>query len=145
MGLFRKKKPPARTVDIDQALTAVPGIWDDVEARPDSRNLLQVRRILRPRSRLEGFFARTFNFRKVIRVNLDDQGTAFWTAINGRRPLSEISKRLAGRFRLEPHLADQATIVFTRNLMLRHLIYLKVPHEPPGTESGSPATRNAST
>ena len=97
-GLFKKKEDAPREVDVDRALTAVPEIWPDVEAKLDSKNLLQLRRVLPLRSRSERFFARTLKFKRAVRANLDERGTFFWKSIDGRRPLKALSKRLAKRF-----------------------------------------------
>jgi len=128
MALFRKRKQPvaARMRPMDELLDAVPVVADDVEARVDSQEFVQLRRVLPPKPGLTAFLARKFGMRKDVRANLDEHGTFYWKLIDGRRTLKQIGERLREKYSLTAKESRDAVFIFTRSLMLRHLIYLDV-------------------
>lgn len=132
----RRRKDQAE-IDVRQALTAVPCVTDAAEARSDSRDLIQIRMELSPVSGVRRFLARRLGWKQVVRINLDEYGSFFWRQIDGVRPLGEIARRMAGQYSLARAEADKAAIAFTRTLMLRHVVYLKVPQD--WGRSGAPA------
>ena len=106
-------------------LAAVPMLLDGVEARRDTASLVQLNRSVQPPRGVLGWFSRLLGSRRV-RINLDEQGSFFWDRINGQRDLAQIASELQQRFGTEPAAARQATVSFTRMLMLRHIIQLRV-------------------
>ena len=105
---------------------AIPIIAEGVAAGLDSQQLLQLKRELPPKGRFGALMARWFKFKSLTRVNLDDKGTFFWKQIDGNRSLREIAGILKREYSLSEKESREATVVFTKMLMLRHLILLKV-------------------
>ncbi len=64
-----------------------------------------------------------------MRVNLDERGSAFWGLIDGETELNEIERQLRQKFSLSREDSELAAVQFTKRLMKRYLIYLKVPAE----------------
>src|SRR5690554_2305523 len=102
-------------------------IADGVEAREDSQGCLQLRRCVEPGRGLGGFLAERLGFRRPLRVNLDATGTLFWKQIDGRRSLREIERIVRQRAGLEREDSEKAVVLFTKMLMLRRLVNLKLP------------------
>lgn len=73
-----------------------------------------------------GWLAAKFRLYRNIRINLDARGSFFWRQINGQRSLREIDAVLREEFELTDEESKKATLVFTKQLMLRHLIVLDV-------------------
>lgn len=63
---------------------------------------------------------------RIARVILDDQGAFFWQQINGIRTLRQISDIVRIRMNRPDVESDAAVISFTRDLMKRNLVNLKV-------------------
>jgi hypothetical protein len=119
MALKKSNEP------IPNPLTAVPIPMDGVEARRDTGSLVQLNRRVQPARGISGWVSRVLGARRV-RVNLDEQGSFFWERIDGQRNLAQIASELQQRFGTDPAAARQATVMFTRMLMLRHIIQLRV-------------------
>ena len=129
MVLFRRKKlpTPIGPPHTDPFL-AVAHLDPKAEAREDSNGHLQIRCKLPDRPGLGEFLARTLGFRRALRINLDERGTFFWNQVDGKRNLGEIEARVRRRYDLERQESRAATIVYTKGLLLRHLIHLELPH-----------------
>ncbi len=76
---------------------------------------------------LKELLARKFGFRRAVQISLDERGSFFWAQIDGKRRLAEIERALRRQFKLNKQDSKEATILFTKMLMLRHLIHLEVP------------------
>ena len=74
-----------------------------------------------------------FPFRLVC---LDELGTFYWKQVDGRRTLAEIERRLRDHARLEPGQSRDAVVVFTKMLMRRSLIALKLPGHAEAARAG---------
>ena len=105
---------------------AVPSITPGVEAKLDSRSMLQLKRVIEPSSQPMRFLADKLGLRRSVRVNLDEMGTFFWQRIDGVRDLRSIAESLRTRFHLDRKECDLAVIRYTRLLMLRGLVQLRV-------------------
>lgn len=124
---FAKTEPPVTLPPTYRdPLTAIPLVTPGVEARADAANLIQLRYQLPARSRLEHFFAITLQFRPPLRINLDERGSCFWRLIDGERNLHRIAERLGATFSLPREQANQAVMLFTRELMRRGVIRLEI-------------------
>lgn len=111
-------------------LTAVPFVPQGIEAGLDGAGLIQVRRVESPRGRVGRTVYKLLHFRPQRVVKLDERGSFFWSSIDGERDLLEISASLATRFGVEPKFARESVMLFTKALMLKRLIHLKLPiHE----------------
>ena len=104
---------------------AVPVRHERAEAREDSRGCLQIRLRLRPAFPL----AEKLGLHRDVRVDLDPQGSFFWSQIDGRQDLRAIEEKVRRQFSLEPDESRKATLTFTKLLMLRHLIQLDIRPE----------------
>jgi hypothetical protein len=132
MRLRKKRKKPKPPPPLPGAagrdpLAAVPMTAEDIEVKADEKSLLHLRREVDPGPGLWGRIARRFRFTRHAQVNLDERGTLFWSLVDGRRPLREIAKALKRKFDLSEQESKDATVMFTKMLMLRHLIFLKIP------------------
>ncbi len=131
MPLWKRKRKTrgaryAHLVDQDP-LNAVPRVPDGVEHRADDDGCLQLRYVPPPETRVQKFFANTLKLpRTAVRLNLDQRGSFFWQLIDGERDLHTIAKRLRRKFNLTAEKAEEATILFIKDLMLRGLVYLEV-------------------
>ncbi|MBD3240208.1 MAG: PqqD family peptide modification chaperone [Chitinivibrionales bacterium] len=108
-------------------LNATPVVAPDVEARTDTRSLVQLRRDMPAQSRMSVLLRRWFHYKRYVRVNLDECGTAFWKQIDGRRDLHGIERNLRKRFGWSEEQSVAAIVGFTKMLMLRGLICLRLP------------------
>lgn len=120
------KKPQASPPPSRDPLDAVPLLSPGVQAKADQRGGLQLYLEQAPRAGLEGWVSRVLRLRRPVRVNLDAHGAAYWRLVDGERDLHAITRRLASELSLSPEIARQAVIVFTRDLMLRGLLHLRL-------------------
>ena len=114
-------------------LAATPVAVPGVQAQRDAANLLQLRRPLPTRGRIGAVLERVFGFNRYVRFNLDEQGGWFWERIDGKRDLHAIETELRKRFSLSPEESVKAVIEYTKVLMMRGLICLRL-HEAPRDE-----------
>jgi hypothetical protein len=98
-----------------------------VRARADKQGRLQLKHSPPPGRGLRGFLARQFALFSVRRIFLDERGSYFWNLIDGNRTLAEIERNLARQYDLETQQSRDAVILFTKMLMRRGLIGLKLP------------------
>ena len=124
--------PAASQGPVRDPLDAVPLLTPGVQSKAANLGHLQLYLEQRQRPGLEGWLNRTLRLRRPIRVNLDPAGSAYWQLIDGERDLHAITHTLGEQLGLEPDAARQAVIAFTRDLMLRGLIHLRL-QPPPGT------------
>ena len=113
---------------------AVPHKNELAEAREDSRSCLQVRLRMKPVKKIAAFLARRAGFHHDVRVDLDAHGSFYWSLVDGRRDLRAIEKKLRRKFELEVDESKKATLLFTKMLMLRHLIRLEIDQSSPATK-----------
>ena len=65
--------------------------------------------------------------RRERRINLDARGALFWAQLDGHRGLRAIEEHLRKELALQREKSEEATILFTRQLMQRGLILLRIP------------------
>ena len=87
---------------------------------------VQLRMRLEPKPGLGGRIAGRLGLHRDVRVDLDPCGTFFWSQIDGQQDLRTIEQKLREQFDLDPEESEKATIVFTKMLMLRHLVQLRI-------------------
>jgi hypothetical protein len=128
MALFRKRKAPQAGAGLParDPLDAVPLVAEGVEARADSRGRIQLKRTWQPAGGVRGFLARTLKYEHSARLDLDEPGSAYWRLVDGRRTLREMAAALARDSSRSEDECRKATILFTRSLMVRHFVNLKV-------------------
>jgi hypothetical protein len=110
-------------------LDAVPLVPPDVSAtEAEGRRGPEVRvtRRLRPGRGLGGRLVAWMGGDYPIRVALDGAARFFWRQIDGRRSLAEIAAAVRREYGMGEDEARRATIEFTKSLMRRHLIGLRI-------------------
>jgi hypothetical protein len=100
----------------------------------ENQGRIQVRQTPPPRQGIRAFLARRFSMFPFRVVCLDERGTFYWKQIDGKRTLGEIEQRLRTQYRMEPGQSRDAVVLFTKMLMRRSLIALKLP-QPAETRS----------
>ena len=111
-------------------LDAIPVIAHGVETRTDSNGCLQLRKPAPEGSGLVSRLAVRMGFRRALRANLDTQGTLYWTLVDGTRTLAEIEQAIRSQTGQDEKETRRAVVMFTKTLMMRHLICLKLPDGP---------------
>jgi len=106
-------------------LAAVPRVPAGVTAETLSDGLVVSRR-LSPGRGVGGRLVQWAGGKFPVRVVLDERGAFFWGRIDGRRRLAGIAGDLQERFGLETATARGCTIEFTKQLMRRNLVELKI-------------------
>ena len=106
-------------------LCAVPLVPEGVKAEATKDGVLVTRRLSAGRG-LGGRIVAWLGGSYPVRVELDERGAAFWNRIDGHRPLASIAQDLEARFGVSGDEARRATIEFTKQLMRRNLIALKI-------------------
>jgi hypothetical protein len=67
---------------------------------------------------------------RIARIILDENGTFFWRQIDGIRTLGQIANAVRKQMNRPEMEARAAVIAFTKDLMKRNLLSLKVPLTP---------------
>ncbi len=109
---------------------AVPVRNDLAEAREDSQGCYQLRLRLPPKPGMASFLANKLGFHRDVRVDLDRHGSFYWAQIDGQRDLHAIEEKVRREFSLDRQDSRRATLVFTKMLMLRHLVQLDLRDQP---------------
>ena len=105
---------------------AVPVRNNLAECRTGSAGHAQLRMRVPPKPGLQGFLARHLGFHRDVRVDLDEHGSFFWSQVDGQQDLRSIERKVRKKYALAPEDSEKATIMFTKMLMLRHLIQLNI-------------------
>ena len=117
------------SIDVDRMadpFDAVPQVPDGVEARTDAAGLVRLRRSPPRRRGLGSLLGRMVRLERAARTNLDERGSFFWSQIDGRRDLHDVTRRLSERFGLSRADARAATVLFVKAMMTRGLLVLEV-------------------
>lgn len=132
MKLLGKRRQKARTevpapgTTERDPLDAVPRVTPGVDVREEEGGLIQLRYVRPPKGRVERFMRDTLRFQTPVRINLDATGSFFWRQIDGQTDLHVIAKALRKRLGVSRDKAREATVIFTRDLMLRGMIQLQI-------------------
>jgi hypothetical protein len=111
---------------LDSALLAVPETEPSTETMPDKTGLIHLRRRVPPPKWFPSWLPGGY----WARVDLDQRGSWFWKQIDGRRNLLTVAGHMAREFDLSLEESRAAVVVFTKMLMLRHLIVLRTDSLP---------------
>ncbi len=124
---------------------AVPVRDPRAEHREDGRKCYQIRMRLEPGEGVGQGLAFRLGLHKDVRVDLDVHGSYFWSVVDGERNLYAIEKMIRKKFSLKAEDSRKATLLFTRTLMLRHLIQLNLGDgiDEDGTSAGEDETHAA--
>jgi len=105
---------------------AVPVRSDNAETREDRNACGQIRMRQCTGPGLMSRLAHRFGFYRDVRVNLDAHGSFYWSLVDGRRDLREIEQRIRAKFNLNADESRKATLMFTKMLMMRHVLHLNL-------------------
>ena len=94
------------------------------EARMDSKSRYQIRMRITPTRGTVARIAHRLGFHRDVRVNLDTHGSYYWSLVNGRRDLREIEQSIRAKFNLDADESRKTTLLFTKMLMMRHVLHL---------------------
>ena len=113
-------------------LSAIPVAAPGVEACAGKRGSAIGRVMLRKETGIAkgGLFGKIGNrlgWKRVRRIELDEQGSEYWRLVNGGRTLEAIARKMQKRFGWTPEQSRKAVVTYTRDLMLRGLIQLRIP------------------
>ena len=138
--IVNKKLKSIIDVGVDNPLDMVPTLALGVEAKADQTKQLQVRRRMQPKPGFAAWFARQTGQSHEIRINLDEMGTFYFQQVDGRQDLAAIANALSRKFNLEHAKCREAVIQYSRLLIEKKLLYLKVPeHDAQAPESETEA------
>jgi hypothetical protein len=106
--------------------SAIPIAVDDVQSYDRDNQRVQLWRPIPPKSMLGRFLARRLGFKRFVRVNLDERGTSYWRLVDGQHSLHDIERHLRTTYAFDQAESKEATVEFTKILMLRGLIGLRL-------------------
>ena len=112
-------------------LAAIPLKPENVELRPDPDGNVHLRMTpeLKPMQRKIATWLRYDYTRK---VTLDEYGSLYYRLIDGRRPLSSIVDELTQKLGKDRNEVAMMVVTFTKHLMIRNMIALKITSPPQG-------------
>ena len=129
MLFFKEKKKPVHSKGssvVADSLELIPKIADGVEALSDDQGLLQLRKPLNRKGALVKAVASLFRFVTFSRLDLDVVGSFYWRQINDSKTLATIEKAMAKEFRFEHKQCTEAVVLFTKKLLVRKYITLRL-------------------
>ncbi len=133
----QKKSPPEAIADptalpARHPLDAVPlpaaGVTVD---EPAPGAFILWRAIGLPAHGVFGRIGRRLGWQRVIRVEMDATGREYWRLVDGERSLAAIAELMQSRFGWSVEQSRRAVATFTRDLMLRGLIRLRLAEDAP--------------
>ncbi len=129
MGLFRRSQSKNIWAELNLAdpTIAVPVVDQNVQAKTDEQDLVQLRRTFAPKGKAYRWISRRMKYDHARRVNLDVWGTQFWRLIDGERSLEQIAERMTRANGVAINDSRKAVLRFAGYLVQRNLILLVVP------------------
>ncbi len=125
MAALFAKTPPVR---IQDPFAVVPLKPDNVDLKHDSRGRVHLRLNL-PLRGVRKWLSRHLGYDYTRKVELDENGTLYYTLADGAHTLREIVDALADRAGTPAADMEKWGVLFTKKLMIENLIVLKVPPE----------------
>jgi hypothetical protein len=120
--LFAKK--PA--VKIKDPFAVIPLKPDNVELKRDSRDRIHLR-LTMPVSGAKKWLSSHLGYDYTRKVELDENGTLYYSLVDGTHTLRKIVDALTVQTGTEPAEMEKWVVLFTKKLMTMNLILLKVP------------------
>ena len=102
---------------------------EHAEFLEDSQSCYQLKMRLSSKPGFLGRLSERLGLHRDVRVDLDSRGSFFWSQVDGSQDLRSIEKKIREQFSLSLQESREATILFTKMLMLRHLIQLELKTE----------------
>ena len=106
-------------------LLAVPRVPAGVAVEATATGMM-VSRCLPPGRGAGGWLVRRLGGALPVRVALDERGMFYWRQIDGQRSLAAIAGELQAQFGLDAAAARWCLMEFTKQLMRRGLVELKI-------------------
>ena len=122
---------------IRDPLAVIPLSPQNLEQRRNSRGMVCLRLNV-PVTGFRKLVADWLGYKYEKLVELDELGTRFYEQVDGRRTLRDIADALAGSCGRSREEMRQQAMLFTRDLMTRNMILLRVADEnrPPDPRAG---------
>jgi hypothetical protein len=117
---------------------AIPVRGENVDTKLDSLSCAHIRMRARPGRSAASRLAFRLGFHRDLRVNLDAHGSFYWSLVDGRRDLHEIEQSIRAKFNLNAHESRKATLMFTKMLMMRHVLNLDLGARTDANGAGEP-------
>jgi len=99
---------------------------ENVDQRRDSSGMIHLRLRIEP----QGFAKKVavwLRYDYARKIELDENGTFYYSHVDGETTLNIIVDRLAEKLGVERRDAEEAVILFTKKLMTMNMLALKVP------------------
>ncbi len=125
MPPLSRQPPPVRITDPFAVIPLKPG---NVEQKRDSRGRLHLR-LHAPVGGVRRWLATRIGYDYTRKVELDENGTLYYSLVDGVHTLREIVDALAARTGTAPTEMEQWVVLFTKKLMTMNLVLLQVPPE----------------
>ena len=126
----KKNKDPMPQLPAEAArnpFTAIPMVAPQVSEEQSADGELTLVHTVPVPMRYARFLGRFLGREHIARTILDEQGTFFWRQIDGTRSLAEIAHAIRLHANQPDEQARKSVIAFTKDLMTRNLIVLKIP------------------
>ena len=128
MGLFRSKSlpPTPKAPVISNPLAVVPLKPDNVEVKQDQHGLISLK-MTPPLKPFKRKVAQWLHYEYSAKVELDEVGSLYYSLVDGRQTLSAIIDAMAQKLGKSRKETAPTVVAFTKSLMTRSLLVLKVP------------------
>lgn len=130
LGRTKRNKGPVLQLPLEAArnpFAAIPMVAPQVREEPSANGELTLVHTVPVPARYARFLGRFLGREHVARTILDEHGVFFWRQIDGVRTLTEIVHAIRLHANQSDAQARKAVITFTKDLMTRNLIVLKIP------------------
>jgi hypothetical protein len=130
MGLFSRKKTPPPCPPAADPLAAVPLKPDNVEIRRDTQGRIHLKLtpVLKPLHRKVAVW---LHYDYCAKVELDEVGSHYYSLVDGCHSLSAIVDEMGVKLGKSRDEIAMQVIEFTKSLMVRNMLALKVPVDTP--------------
>jgi len=111
---------------IRDPFAVIPVQPENVDQQRDSSGMIHLRLRMEP----QGFakkVAKWLRYDYARKIELDENGTFYYSHVDGETTLDIIADRLAKKLNVERREAEEAVILFTKKLMTMNMLALKVP------------------
>jgi hypothetical protein len=122
----RKSSPPPPARPAADPLAAIPLRPANVELRHDSHGCLHLR-LTPPLKPFQRKVARWLNYDYTHKLALDETGTLYYQMVDGQTTLAQIVDELTKRLQKDRRDVVQMVVLFTKMLMTRNMLALKIP------------------
>jgi len=111
---------------IRDPFAAIPVQPENVDQRRDSSGMIHLRLHIE-RQGVAKKIADWLRYDYSRKIELDENGTFYYSHVDGETPLAVIVEKLTEKLGVEPRQAEEAVILFTKKLMTMNMLALKVP------------------